>query len=170
MRRKTTMSLSLDVLLCLCLSLGANCLHATSVYFYTLLSKPFLQDQVQLSIPRVFTCPFLCSVLHFIYAVSTDNRIFYQRPPSQILHLSAPRSRGLIHPKPDLTCFPLDLSQLIPYLWTSTVSVLGDKDIFSSLELLAHEWIIIQFHGKTQTAFFVSSTKLIFYLFSVEQI
>lgn len=43
--------------LCLCLSHGANCLHATSVYFYTLLSKPFLRDQIQLSI-RFFTCVF----------------------------------------------------------------------------------------------------------------
>lgn len=44
--------------LCLCLSHGANCLHATSVYFYTLLSKPFLWDEIQHS-ARFSTC--LCS-------------------------------------------------------------------------------------------------------------
>lgn len=63
--------------------------------------------------------------------------------------------KALINPKPDLTCFPLDLWQLIPYLWTSAVSVLGNTDIFSSLQLLAQQWMIVQFHGKAQTAFFV---------------
>lgn len=38
------------------LSHGANCLHATSVYFCTLLSKPFLGDRVLLSI--LFFAPF----------------------------------------------------------------------------------------------------------------
>lgn len=56
--------------LCLCLSHGANCLHATSVYFYTLLSKPFLWDQIQLSM-RFFTCTFLCSAALFTW--HTDN-------------------------------------------------------------------------------------------------
>lgn len=38
--QRLSLSLSVDVLFCLCLSHGANCLHATSVYFYTLLSNP----------------------------------------------------------------------------------------------------------------------------------
>jgi len=52
-----SVSMCCSLSLCLCLSLGANCLHATSVYFYTLLSKPLLQDQIQLSI-RVFHLSF----------------------------------------------------------------------------------------------------------------
>lgn len=32
---------------------------------------------------------------------------------------------------------------------------MGDKDIFSSLEPLAQQWIIIRFQGKTQTIFFL---------------
>lgn len=55
--------------LCLCLSHGADCLHATSVYFYTLLSKPFLWDWIQRSI-RFFTrlafSSLVLLMLHFL--------------------------------------------------------------------------------------------------------
>lgn len=159
-----SLCLSMCCSLSFCLSHGANCLHATSVYFYTLLSKPFLWDQIQLSI-RFFI--FLCSAPLFIYSAHIDNI----PQINQNMHSSWMISsfKWSIHPKPSLICFPLDLWQLIPYLWTSPVSVLGDKDIFSLLELLA-QWIIIQFHGKAQTAFFVSYTKLIFYLLPVAQL
>lgn len=167
MRRKTTMSLSLDVLLSLPVSLSVSWCQLSTRYQCLLL-------HIAIKAISAGSNPAFHTVFHLYFSLfsSTFHLLFTYRQHtndnSQILHSSGMISsfKWFIYPKPNLTCFPLDLWKLIPYLWTTPVSVLGDKDIFSSLELLAQEWIIIQFHGKAQTAFFVSSTKSIFYFFS----
>lgn len=145
-KKNHNVSLSMCCSLCVCLMVPT---------VYTLLVSTFTHCyQIELFI-WLFTCLSLFSgTLCLLCTLCTDNTLS-TKDNYQILHSSGPSFKGLIQPEPDLTHFPLDLSQLIPYLSASTVSVLGDKDIFSSLELLAQQWIIIWFHGKAQTVFFV---------------
>ena len=65
--------------------------------------------------------------------------------------------KGLIHLKPDLACFLSISDSLFRICGYRQRHFLGDKGIFSSLEPLAQQWIIILFQGKAQTAFFCFS-------------
>lgn len=60
-KKNHSVSLCRCVALSLCLSHGANCLHATSVYFYTLLSNPAFH--------RFFLLASLCLTARFVYSV-----------------------------------------------------------------------------------------------------
>lgn len=152
MRRKTTTSLPLFRCVALCLSHGANCLHATSVYFYTLLSKPFLRDRIQPCI-RFFTCPSLfCCLLWMYWKQASDC-------PQIFVLIRA--LKASTRPEPDLTQFLLDLWQLIPHLDINSV-----RDILSALGQLAQpeSESYFSFTEKTQTA------KLIIYWSTTEKV
>lgn len=79
-----------------------------------------------------------------LFTLRRPTPCFFTHDDSQVLHLAG-WSGGLSHAEPDLTYFPFNSSWLAPYLWASAVSLLGNRDIFSSLEVLAgHSRVAIQ--------------------------